>query len=294
MFGLVFACLVAGALAQSTNLEERVFEDISKMWEIMPKDYIEDTVTIFDLNEFFSKYDPEGGDEWSVGEDAFAAGFCADIGCEENEGRAFFKKFDFTRYDLEFPALEEVIDAFDTAYALQLCDLNLDGVIEQFEFELGFGFTASDLQWGTMFMNYRSLASVPPYYDDHLSFNVDLDGNSTDEGDWQKLFDDIDADSDGFFTLEEFTDFYVGNGYGLESTALLFFLRADVLGNGAVDRTFAWTTVFVNLQLDDIADQLSFDEFVYLDFYVRPVMAEKRAKFVSGQLKEMWQTMKHK
>lgn len=266
--------LFSGALAQK-SLEERVFDDIELMWRLIPKDFVADAATYFDLNTFFSKYDQDNADEWGVDENEFAVGFAADIGCTETEARAFFKKFDFSRFDLDFLPFEEVIDDYDTAYALEYMDINLDGVLERNEFELGFGFAASDLPWGVMFMNYRTLVTQPPYYDDHLSYNLAPAGDPQ-LGDWHKLFDDIDANNDNTLVEAEFIEFYVGRGYGTEETAIRWFNAGNILEDGFIDRTFEWTTLFTNLNQDTFTEELSFDEFVELDWYVRPIALEGR------------------
>ena len=53
---------------------------------------------------------------------------------------------------------------------------------------------------------------------------------------------------DGFLMIEEFREFWVGGGYGVQETADNWFNACDsFIPDGAVDRTLEWSAVFVQL-----------------------------------------------
>ena len=58
---------------------------------------------------------------------------------------------------------------------------------------------------------------------------------------------------DGFGVREEFKDFWVRNGYGIEETGYAWF---DAFADGAefIDRTIGWTTVFNTLDVCEYID----------------------------------------
>jgi len=255
---LSLVCLLALAgVSMSQNLEERVDQDIEKLWFVFPKTFF-GLLTIFDFEEFFSKYDQDGDDDWSVDENEFAIGLGDELGLEDADARAYFKKFDFTRNEIQ---LFEEITTDDNVIAVNTLDFDGDGFVSEIEFRNGLSLYCSDLPWGVMFMQYRTNESDPTNYDDFVS--SDLFG----DGDWQRLFDDIDEDGDGFGVREEFKDFWVRNGYGIEETGYAWF---DAFADGAefIDRTIGWTTVFNTLDVfEDGA--LNYDEFINIDNIVR-------------------------
>jgi len=277
---LVLGLALASAQENRTSLEERVFEDVARMWQLFPQNVVEGFVGYFDLLEFFERYDTNtspGG--LRVDENEFAVGMAADLEITEDEARAYFKSFNVGRQrDQIFRA--EVIDEQDIAWFLEdyaWLDLGLDD--EGFEF--WFGLDNVPFPFGVSFMQYRQKDSDPVNYDDYLTSNPNP--NPEEEGDWEKMFDDMDFNGDGWLDMSDYEASWVGEGYGILETATAMFNRTDTDRNGLVDKYREFKAVFELLQVDGDASgpNLTYDEYINIYAWaweIEPVSREERNK----------------
>jgi len=268
MLAVILMCLLAGANAQS--YEERVMEDMETWWDLFGKD----AITAADLDEFYYKYADPAPILWTVNENEFGRGYSADMSITEKMARGYFKRFDMNRY--AFDQLEdEVISFVCSAQQEYMCDFNEDGGIDRDEFLQCFYFLSYDLVWSVMFIDYRTLITSPPNYNDFILPQT-----------WELLFNNTDTNDDNQLSLGEVEQFYVGGGYGISDTAYQFYLFCGPdLVNGLISRdSFNQVYTFLDSTSDNGGNGnglLEFQEFLTIDWYVRPFLAGKREKIIS-------------
>merc|ERR1712140_110070 len=103
---------------------------------------------------------------------------------------------------------------------------------------------------------------------------------------WELLFNNTDTNDDNQLSLGEVEQFYVGGGYGISDTAYQFYLFCGPdLVNGLISRdSFNQVYTFLDSTSDNGGNGnglLEFQEFLTIDWYVRPFLAGKREKIIS-------------
>merc|ERR1711894_867095 len=110
---------------------------------------------------------------------------------------------------------------------------------------------------------YRQKDSDPVNYNDYLTSNSNP--NPEEEGDWEKMFDDMDVNGDGWLDMSDYEASWMGDG------------------NGLVDKYREFKAVFELLQVagDISGPNLTYDEYINIYIWaweIEPVSREERNK----------------